>query len=170
MVCACAAVALVVTPHPRAHALYADERNLTLLGGQEFLECAGLDQDTAGLIGSAVPNTVLLTPNNRGASWQQRRRLFFKPADGYGSNASYRGDKLTRGVWADIAERPCIAQQLVPPSERKIGPESGALKADIRCYAYRGAPLMYVARLYQGQTTNFHTPGGGFAPVLVAAR
>jgi hypothetical protein len=26
---------------------------------------------------------------------------------------------------------------------------------------------MLVSRLYQGQTTNFRTPGGGFAPVMV---
>lgn len=161
---------VVVTPHPRAHALYADKRNLTLLGDAEFLQHAGLDQETAGLLGSVVPKTVLLTSANRNALWQERRHLFFKPADGFGSKASYRGDKLTRSVWADIDQRPYIAQQLVPPSQRETGAESAALKADIRCYAYRGAPLMYVARLYQGQTTNFRTPGGGFAPVLVAAR
>lgn len=161
---------VVVTPHPRAHALYADKRDMTLLGDREFLQRAGLDQEAAELLCSAVPKTVLLTSANRDALWQQRRHLFFKPADGYGSKASYRGDKLTRGVWAAIADRPYIAQQLVPPSERETGPGSAALKADIRCYAYRGAPLMYVARLYQGQTTNFRTPGGGFAPVLVAAR
>lgn len=28
---------------------------------------------------------------------------------------------------------------------------------------------MFSARLYQGQTTHFRTPGGGFAPVLVPA-
>jgi hypothetical protein len=27
--------------------------------------------------------------------------------------------------------------------------------------------LLLAARLYQGQTTNFRTPGGGFAPVVV---
>jgi hypothetical protein len=27
--------------------------------------------------------------------------------------------------------------------------------------------LLAAARLYQGQTTNMRTPGGGFAPVLV---
>ena len=48
--------------------------------------------------------------------------------------------------------------------------EDSPLKADIRCYAYRGKPLLYAARLYQGQTTNFRTPGGGFAPVLTAVR
>ena len=27
--------------------------------------------------------------------------------------------------------------------------------------------VLAAARLYQGQTTNFRTPGGGFAPVFV---
>ena len=41
------------------------------------------------------------------------------------------------------------------------------LKVDVRLYTYRGAVLLAVARLYQGQTTNFRTPGGGFAPLLL---
>jgi hypothetical protein len=40
------------------------------------------------------------------------------------------------------------------------------LKADVRLYTYAGAVLLTAARLYQGQTTNMRTPGGGFAPVL----
>ena len=40
------------------------------------------------------------------------------------------------------------------------------LKIDLRNYAYRGRVQLLTARLYQGQTTNFRTPGGGFAPVL----
>ena len=45
----------------------------------------------------------------------------------------------------------------------------GTLKADIRCYAYAGQVKLVTARLYQGQTTNFRTPGGGFAPVFTQA-
>ena len=41
-----------------------------------------------------------------------------------------------------------------------------ALKFDLRCYAYDGRVQFTAARLYQGQTTNFRTPGGGFAPVF----
>jgi hypothetical protein len=37
---------------------------------------------------------------------------------------------------------------------------------DVRLYTYAGQLLLSAARLYQGQTTNFRTPGGGFAPVL----
>jgi hypothetical protein len=39
------------------------------------------------------------------------------------------------------------------------------MKFDLRAYAYDGQVQWVAARLYQGQTTNFRTPGGGFAPV-----
>lgn len=41
------------------------------------------------------------------------------------------------------------------------------LKFDVRAYAYDGRVLLLAARMYSGQTTNFRTPGGGFAPVVV---
>jgi hypothetical protein len=37
---------------------------------------------------------------------------------------------------------------------------------DVRLYTYQGEILLAAARLYQGQTTNFRTEGGGFSPVL----
>ncbi|WP_420230163.1 hypothetical protein ACOBWA_02850 [Psychrobacter sp. ER1] len=37
---------------------------------------------------------------------------------------------------------------------------------DIRLYTYDGQLLLPAARVYQGQTTNFRTPGGGFAPIF----
>ena len=40
------------------------------------------------------------------------------------------------------------------------------LKLDLRNYVYRGEVQLVSARLYQGQTTNFRTPGGGFAAVF----
>jgi hypothetical protein len=42
------------------------------------------------------------------------------------------------------------------------------LKVDVRNYAYGGEVKMVAARLYEGQTTNFRTAGGGFAPVLTS--
>ncbi|MBX9590973.1 MAG: hypothetical protein K2X43_16920 [Hyphomonadaceae bacterium] len=39
-------------------------------------------------------------------------------------------------------------------------------KTDVRLFTYDGHVLLAAARLYQGQTTNFRTPGGGFAPVF----
>ncbi|NJM56103.1 MAG: hypothetical protein HC841_09630 [Verrucomicrobiae bacterium] len=42
-------------------------------------------------------------------------------------------------------------------------------KTDVRAYTYDGHIQLVAARLYQGQTTNFRTPGGGFAPVQIVA-
>jgi hypothetical protein len=47
-----------------------------------------------------------------------------------------------------------------------VGDETVARKVDVRLYTYDGRPLLAAARLYQGQTTNFRTEGGGFAPVF----
>ena len=53
------------------------------------------------------------------------------------------------------------------PGERIIGSAENpeALKFDIRSYAYDGMVQWTAASMYRGQTTNFRTPGGGFAPV-----
>ncbi|MEO5558395.1 MAG: hypothetical protein ABIO49_01615 [Dokdonella sp.] len=160
---------VVVSPHPRAHALYADKRNLNLLGSRDFLESVGAGKTSVDALVMGIPKTQLLTPDNRDAMWAARRHLFFKPAAGFGSKAAYRGDKLTRRVWDEMAGANYIAQELVTPSERRADVKLPPFKVDIRCYAYRGRVLLYAARIYQGQTTNFRTPGGGFSPVLTGA-
>jgi hypothetical protein len=104
--------------------------------------------------------------------WSDRRNLFFKPATGYGSKAAYRGEKLTKRVWEEIQAGSYVAQAFVPPSQRVIRDAASplALKLDLRNYVYGGEVQLLAARLYQGQTTNFRTPGGGFAPVFTAPR
>ncbi len=37
----------------------------------------------------------------------------------------------------------------------------------MRAFAYAGKVQLFAARLWQGQTTNFRTPGGGFAAVRI---
>ena len=118
---------------------------------------------------SGVPRTILVTPGNADAMWQSRKHLFFKPTGGHGGKAVYRGDKVTKSVWAEIARGGYVAQTFVSPSERMIRVDGGreARKMDVRLYTYDARVLLTAARLYQGQTTNFRTPGGGFAPVFV---
>ena len=114
------------------------------------------------------PRTVLVTRDNADELWQSRKELFFKPVAGHGSKAVYRGDKVTRGVWAEIIRGGYVAQNFAAPSERMVkldgSPESR--KTDVRLYVYNGELLLTAARLYQGQTTNFRTLGGGFAAVF----
>jgi hypothetical protein len=156
---------VVLTPHPRAHAIHADKRNLSLLSDASLLRGWGVAQATIETLLAGVSRTTLVTPHAAERLWAERRRLFFKPAAGYGSKAAYRGEKLTKRVWGEILAGNYVAQALVAPSERRTAPES-AMKVDVRNYVYDGAVQQLAARLYQGQTTNFRTEGGGFAPVM----
>jgi uncharacterized circularly permuted ATP-grasp superfamily protein len=160
--------AVVVTPHPRAHALYADKRNLIALTDDAALAAFGVAAAMREILLSGIPRTEAVARDRAEALWQRRKQLFFKPAAGYGSRAAYRGDKVTRRVFEDILDGTYVAQALVPPSERRIEVDETPvdLKVDLRNYVYRGRVQLISARLYQGQTTNFRTPGGGFAPVL----
>jgi hypothetical protein len=159
--------AVVVTPNPRNHAFFSDKRNLTLLSDHETLRRWGLDAAAVAAL-SGVPHAVSVTRDNAEALWRERKVLFFKPASGHASKAVYRGDKLTKGVWASILEGAYIAQDFAPPGERTIEVDGERVqrKVDVRLYTYAGEPLLAAARLYQGQTTNFRTAGGGFAPVF----
>lgn len=115
-----------------------------------------------------IPHTEVVDAAHAERLWSARRDLFFKPAAGYGSRAAYRGDKLTKRVWEDILAGDYVAQAIMLPGQRVTGSQEnpGLLKFDIRSYAYDGKVQLTAARLYQGQTTNFRTPGGGFAPVF----
>jgi hypothetical protein len=164
--------AAVLTPHPRAHALFADKRNLTLLTDEAVLAELGADAATRATLLAGIPRTRRVRREDAEDLWARRKQLFFKPAAGYGSKAAYRGDKLTKRVFEEILEGGYVAQALVPPSERRLGTGEAPvdLKLDLRNYTYRGRVQLVTARLYQGQTTNFRTPGGGFAPVLTVPR
>jgi len=163
------AKAVVVTPTPRAHALYADKRNLVTLSDDNALAALGADPEMRKVLLAGIPRTARVTPESADTLWAERRKLFFKPTAGYGGKAAYRGDKLTRRVWAEILEGDYVAQAMVPPSERRVEADGARtdLKLDVRAYVYRGAIQFVAARLYKGQTTNFRTPGGGFAPVFI---
>lgn len=161
--------AVVLTPHPRAHALYADKRNLVTLANTLQMQSWGLSAQDCATLRTLVPGAELVTPENAQVLWARRRQLFFKPAQGYGGKAAYRGDKLTRRAWDDVRQGGFVAQETVPPSERAIASPDGPvrLKLDLRAYVYDGQVQLLAARAYAGQTTNMRTPGGGFAPVLV---
>ncbi|MDD2739341.1 MAG: hypothetical protein PHR94_10440 [Methylomonas lenta] len=161
--------AVTVTPHPQNHALYADKRNLALLTDPEALQAIGVDAATQTILFGGIAKTILVNQDDAESLWQQRKQLFFKPAKGYGSKAAYRGDKLTHRVFGEIMQTDYVAQTLVQPSERQLqlGDQAIELKLDLRNYVYHGQIQSTCARLYQGQTTNFRTPGGGFAQVVV---
>jgi len=156
-----------ITPNPTHHARYADKRNLIALTDDGLLASWGVAAATRAVLQAGIPRTEAVTPARAEDFWQRRRSLFFKPAAGYGSKGSYRGDKLTKRVFDEILAGDYVAQALALPSTVpvSVAGEMTPLKTDVRNYVYRGAVQFVTARLYQGQTTNFRTPGGGFAIV-----
>jgi len=120
---------------------------------------------------AGIPGARLVTSDNADVLWRGRKSLFFKPANGHAGRAVYRGDKLTRSTWETIQRGGYIAQDFAPPSERhvQVDGDPQPRKMDVRLYTYAGETMLAAARLYQGQTTNFRTPGGGFAPVITLA-
>ncbi len=165
------AAVVVVTPHPRAHALYADKRNLVILTDETELIALGVEAKTRELLLAGIAHTTEVKTGDADTLWATRKHLFFKPAKGYGSKAAYRGDKLTKRVFSEIINSDYVAQTLVQPSQRRveIDNEFVEFKLDLRHYVYKAHTQLVSARLYQGQTTNFRTPSGGFAVVSVVA-
>lgn len=158
----------VVTPHPHAHALYADKRNLSLLTDADALRAMGVTETTVAALAAGIPQVRLVHGEDRERWWAERKQWFFKPAAGYGGKGSYRGANVTKRVFEEIMQGGYVAQKMAAPGERMLcveGAEPAAFKSDVRCYVYEGRIQLLTARLYQGQTTNFRNAGGGFAPV-----
>ena len=160
--------AAVVTPHPLVHRLAADKRNLERLADPAFRSTLGLSaEDEAAFAHTLLPMQVVHASDAE-RLWATRKQWFFKPAAGFGSKAVYRGDKITKRVFEDVLAGNYVAQAFAAPAEHPVpGPEGRpvSLRFDVRNYVYRGTVMAVAARLYQGQTTNFRTPGGGFAPM-----
>lgn len=161
--------AAIVSPAPRHHALHANKQNLAYLTNTNNQSALGLSADQEAAL-SALPKTEIVAHENADALWARRKHLFFKPASGFASRATYRGSKITRRVWEDLLQGEYVAQEFIKPTYRAVdlGGDTAQLKYDVRVYTFDGEPLLLAARVYQGQTTNFRSPGGGFAPVITS--
>lgn len=162
---------VVVTPSPREHFLLADKRRLALFSSPETLAAFGVGADDARFLAEVVPETRLLAELDPERAWAERASWVFKPAAAFGSRAVYRGDKISRKKFAEIAaESGYVAQRHAPPGlvhvETTDGPRE--MKFDVRAYAYRDRVLLLGARVYEGQVTNLRSPGGGFSAICVS--
>ena len=163
---------IVLTPSPYHHALYANKLNLVTLTDEDELDKFQLSADIKAILLQGIPKTLMVTQKEGESLWLNKKNLFLKPIAGFGSKATYRGDKLTLKVWGEILKEKYVAQKIIPPSQRlvQIDQAMADLKIDIRAYVYQGEIQLLAARLYAGQTTNFRTLGGGFAPVFVTSK
>ncbi len=162
---------VLITPHPHGHAMLANKRNLVRLTDADWLIKQGIEAPSRQILLDGIPQCLAVSAMPTDWWWEHRGDWFFKPTCGYGGKGTYRGSKLTRRVFNEIMGEDYIAQRFVAPSLRRTRTSDSAegvdLKVDLRCFGHEDKIILVAARLYQGQTTNFRTIGGGFAPVFV---
>ncbi len=162
---------VVVTPSPREHHLLANKQRLGIFSSAAALSKLGVAPDDVEFLQGIVPETRLLSDLGLERAWSERRNLVFKPCAAYGSKSVYRGDKISRRKFEEIAAVPgFLAQHRIEPSEVEVETLEGprTMKFDVRAYAYRDRVLLLGARVYQGQVTNLRSPGGGFSAICVS--
>lgn len=96
--------------------------------------------------------------------WSKRKSYFFKPSSSFGSKGVYSGKSISRKKFDGLGEdgnQDYLAQEMHIPG--KVDHDGTAWKYDIRAYFSEGSVQKILARVYQGQLTNFSQAGGGFA-------
>jgi hypothetical protein len=145
------------SPHPWDYFLSADKRRM--LDWNQQIEVPRPE---------SLLNTLDLGKEDREAVWNMRKKFFIKPKTSFGSKQVYKAANMSRRLFDEIYGDAFIAQQISPPSEIVFEVEGArqSFKYDLRCYTYEDDLQLILARLYQGQTTNLKTIGGGFAAVV----
>ena len=100
----------VVRPHPRAHALDAAKRNITVLCDEPLLRETGVADNEISTLLATISRTEMMTGGNRAALRARRRARFFKPAIGYRNAATsvQRDYCLTITVSAEEGRNTCL--------------------------------------------------------------
>lgn len=160
-----------LSPNPFEYLLLADKQRMIDWVQPGFLENHGFTGKDLELLKTIIPRADDLNTMSIDEIWKQRKSLFFKPKNAFGSKLSYKGASISRKAFDEVFKSDMIAQELVPAPEQIFETPEGAqsFKYDLRCYAYQGRLQLIVARLYQGQVTNLRTPYGGFATTLFKA-
>lgn len=159
---------ICITPHPEEYKLLADKSRLLNFKDPTFTRRYLTNEDIK-IIEDTIPNILYLTVENFESLWTMRKKYFFKPAQAYGSKAAYRGESVSKKKLLEAMKSyQLVAQEYIPAPSTQVVSQNQTLEAkyDLRFYVYNSTIQLVAARLYQGQTTNFKTPGLGLSPVL----
>lgn len=158
-----------ISPNPNDYALFADKANLLNLQNADIYKDV-LSQNEVDTLKKTLLETMLVSKDKEEYLWANRKKYFFKPINGFGGRGAYNGKGLTKKVWEYISTHSYIAQETISANtkNKQIDGKEESFKFDIRAYTYQGEILLLGARVYQGQTTNFRTVGGGFGSVFIA--
>ena len=157
-----------ISPNPNDYILFANKANLLHLQNIDAYKDV-LSHNEIDILKKTLLETIMVSQDKEEYLWGNRKKYFFKPINGYGGRGTYNGKGLTKKVWEYISSNSYIAQETIPANtkNKQIDGKEESFKFDVRAYTYQGRILLLGARVYQGQTTNFRTLGGGFASVFI---
>ena len=150
----------VFSPNPRGYFLLSDKKRQSLL--KDELEFVNPD------LAKIIPGSKLFSEfESQEALWHERKKYFFKPSQSFGGKGAFRGQSISRKTFNEIYSPDFLAQEFYPAGQKNFNYEGDSvnLKFDLRFYVFEGQIQNYLARLYQGQTTNVKTKWGGLAPL-----
>ncbi|MBI4367718.1 MAG: hypothetical protein HY543_12985 [Deltaproteobacteria bacterium] len=158
--------AAVFTPSPRIHALIGRKDVLVYLSeiADGCWPQLGLNAEDLAFLLRIVPRAQFLVNIDPEAFWDDRKQWVLKPRDRFQGKGVYRGQSLSHATYKKLLREDYVVQTQIPPSRTPDG-----LKSDVRFYHYSKVQFG-VARLYEGQITNFQSPRGGNAPLVWARR
>jgi hypothetical protein len=164
-----AAGAACLSPNPREYWLLADKQRLIQLTTPGFLEQVQATSDEIQHLQEVlIPTFEKSALGSSEEIWAQRRSLFFKPKRSHGGKSVYRGESVSRKVFERLMQEDILIQHYTPAQRFPSDDPRSVMnnwKFDVRFYAYRDQIQATVARIYQGQVTNFASPLGGFTLV-----
>ncbi len=159
------------SPNPKEYILLADKKRLVQMSSDGWLESVSTPDISVDAISSVLcPTWHASEFADITEVWQQRKQWFFKPAQSYGGASAYRGNSISHKVFNRVMSEDTLIQQYVPAAKIRFDSDvtSAVWKYDLRAYAYGSEVQMLVARIYQGQITNFKKAYGGYCPVFVS--
>jgi hypothetical protein len=144
---------ICLTPSPKEYLLLADKRRL--------LELQASPKGLSPALQQVLLKSFRLQDLTKTEAWEQRKKYVLKPVQSYGGKAVYRGQSITKKVFDKVWNENFLAQEYAPAA-----PLAGTdFRFDLRFYAYQDRIQLQVARVYNGQITNFKTRFGGFARI-----
>jgi len=146
----------LILPQPLDYALLSDKKRL--LDWQNHPQLQKLQE--------YLLKTKLFNKESQEELWKNRKKYFFKVQQGYGGKLAYRGSSLSHKKKEELLKYESLAQEYSPPSFF-IDSKGEQWKVDLRAYAYKDQVQQLIARIYQGQITNFQLKGSGFAKVKI---
>ena len=160
--------AICLTPHPLEYFLLSEKLRLSKWSDPQFLDSLNVTKKEKELILKTVPHSKVVknaSPAQTEELWKNRKKYFFKPLSGYGGKGVFNGKSMTKKTYLNFFKKPFLIQYIIKPDIFIDSHAKQKWKYDLRAYTYKGDVQKVTARVYQGQVTNFKTPGSGFAKV-----